>query len=77
MGAEGYVIDHYDGRVVDKFLKTVAELELKACGANPPYAVFCDSLEVAGEDWTGDFLAEFQKRGYITPLPAGPGWRRQ
>ena len=76
MGAEGYVIDHYDERVVEKFLRTVAELELKACAANPPYAVFCDSLEVAGEDWTGNFLAEFQeRRGYdLRPfLPALAG----
>ena len=76
VGAEGYVIDHYDGQVVDKFLKTVAEPELKACAANPPYSVFCDSLEVAGEDWTGNFLAEFQKRrGYdLRPyLPALAG----
>jgi hypothetical protein len=65
MGAEGYVIDHYDPRVVAKFLATIAQPELQACAANPPYAVFCDSLEVAGEDWTGNFLAEFQtRRGY-------------
>jgi hypothetical protein len=76
VGAEGYVIDHYDERVVNKFITTVAEPELKACVANPPYAVFCDSLEVAGEDWTGTFLAEFQKRrGYdLRPyLPALAG----
>jgi hypothetical protein len=62
VGAEGFVIDHYDRRVVDKFLADVAEPELKACAATPPYAVFCDSLEVGGEDWTGSFLTEFQKR---------------
>jgi len=76
VGAEGYVIDHYDGQVVDKFITTIAEPELKACAATPPYAVFCDSLEVAGEDWTGNFLAEFQKRrGYdLRPyLPALAG----
>jgi hypothetical protein len=75
-GAEGYVIDHYDPRVVDKFIATVAEPEIQACAANRPYAVFCDSLEVAGEDWTGNFLAEFQKRrGYdLRPyLPALAG----
>jgi hypothetical protein len=65
VGAEGYVIDHYNPRVIDKFLKTVAEPALKACGDNLPYSVFCDSLEVGGEDWTGDFLDEFRKRrGY-------------
>ncbi len=69
-GAEGYVIDHYDPNVIDKFIKTVADPEIQACGPNPPYAVFCDSLEVAGEDWTYGFLDEFKKRrGYdLRPL---------
>ncbi|MGH9583182.1 MAG: glycosyl hydrolase, partial [Bryobacteraceae bacterium] len=41
-----------------------------------PYAVFSDSLEVFGSDWTGDFLNQFRKlRGYdLTPyLPALAG----
>ena len=69
-GAEGYVIDHYDPAVVSKFIKEIAEPELKALGGNAPYAVFCDSLEVAGEDWTTNFFAEFQqRRGYdLRPL---------
>ena len=61
---------------MDKFIQLVAEPEIKACGANPPFAIFCDSLEVSGENWTDDFLAEFQKRrGYdLTPLlPASQG----
>ncbi len=62
---EGFVIDHYNPAVIDKFIKEIAEPALKACGSNPPYAVFCDSLEAAGEDWTANFFAEFQKRrGY-------------
>ncbi|MGD0516403.1 MAG: glycosyl hydrolase [Thermoguttaceae bacterium] len=72
-GAEGFVIDHYNPAVIDKFIKEIAEPEVKACGANPPYAVFCDSLEVGGEDWTYNFLDEFQRRrGYdLKPyLPA-------
>ena len=69
-GAEGYVIDHYDPAVTDKFIKEIADPELKALGGNLPYAVFCDSLEVVGEDWTTNFFAEFQKRrGYdLRPL---------
>ena len=69
-GAEGNVIDHYSAGVVDKFIREVAEPVIKACGSNPPYALFCDSLEVGGEDWTGDLLAEFQRRwGYdLRPL---------
>jgi len=72
-GAEGFVIDHYDPAVIDKFIQTVADPEVKACSSNPPYAVFCDSLEVDGEDWTYGFLKEFKKRrGYdLRPwLPA-------
>ena len=28
-----------------KFIASIAEKEVAACGANPPYAIFCDSLE--------------------------------
>lgn len=73
VGGEGYVIDHYSPTVVNKFIREVADPEVKALGADTPFSVFCDSLEVAGEDWTPDFLAEFQKRrGYdLRPwLPA-------
>ena len=69
-GADGRVIDHYSPTVVGKFIKEIGEPAIKACGPNPPYAVFCDSLEVGGENWTPNFLAEFQKRrGYdLKPL---------
>jgi hypothetical protein len=73
VGAEGFVLDHYDRAAIDNHLKFVGEPMLKAVGKNPPYAIFSDSLEVYGADWTGDFLQEFQKRrGYdLTPyLPA-------
>ncbi len=81
LGAEGNVIDHYNPQVVDKFIHEVAEPVIRACGPNPPYALFCDSLEVGGEDWTDNLFGEFQKRrGYdLRPLlPAligdiGPG----
>jgi hypothetical protein len=75
-GAEGYVLDHYDRAAIDAHLKLVGEPLLKAAGKNPPYAIFSDSLEVYGSDWTGNFLEEFQKRrGYdLTPyLPALAG----
>jgi hypothetical protein len=70
VGGEGYIVDHYSPTAIGTFIKEVAEPEIKACGPNPPYAIFCDSLEVAGENWTPNFLAEFQKRrGYdLTPL---------
>ncbi|BBB66917.1 hypothetical protein UNDYM_2664 [Undibacterium sp. YM2] len=65
LGAEGFVLDHLSRKAIDHHLKTVAEPLLKAFGKNPPYAVFSDSLEAYGTDWTDDFLAEFQRRrGY-------------
>ena len=43
---------------------------MQAFDSNPPYSIFCDSLEVYQSDWTGDFLQEFRKRrGYdLKPL---------
>jgi hypothetical protein len=73
LGAEGFVLDHLSESAVDHHLRTVAEPLMKAFGDQPPYAVFSDSLEVYGSDWTDDFLEQFRKRrGYdLTPhLPA-------
>ena len=73
VGAEGFVLDHYDRAALDNYLKNVADPLLQGLGLNAPYAVFCDSLEVYGGDWTGDFLDAFrQRRGYdLRPrLPA-------
>jgi len=69
-GGEGNIVDHYSPTAIGTFIKEIAEPAIHACGTNPPYAVFCDSLEVAGENWTPNLLAEFQKRrGYdLTPL---------
>ncbi|HEV2349561.1 MAG TPA: glycosyl hydrolase [Terriglobia bacterium] len=65
LGAEGFVMDHYDRAAVENYLNTVGGPLVRAFGANPPYAIFCDSLEVYGSDWTGDFLREFRaRRGY-------------
>jgi hypothetical protein len=74
VGAEGFVLDHYDRAAIDTFLTGVAGREMQAFrGSQPPYAVFCDSLEAYNSNWTGDLLPEFQKRrGYdLKPyLPA-------
>ncbi len=70
LGAEGYVLDHYSRRALDQHMEMVGEPMLKAFGPKPPFAIFCDSLEVFGSDWTGDLFAEFQqRRGYdLKPL---------
>jgi glycosyl hydrolase family 106( putative alpha-L-rhamnosidase) len=73
LGAEGFVLDHYDRSAIEHHLKVVGDRLLQAFGPNPPHAVFSDSLEVYGSDWTPDLLEEFRKRrGYdLTPfLPA-------
>ena len=76
MGAEGFVLDHYDRSALDAHLKAVGDPCCEALKRTPPYAIFSDSLEVYDSDWTPDFLAEFRKRrGYdLTPyLPALAG----
>ncbi|HYL73105.1 MAG TPA: glycosyl hydrolase [Bryobacteraceae bacterium] len=76
VGAEGFVLDHYDRAAIENHLKFAGDRIMEALGKNPPYAVFSDSLEVYGSDWTGDLLEQFQKRrGYdLTPyLPALAG----
>ena len=76
VGAEGFVLDHYDRAALEAHLQAVGEKLLGALGPNPPYAVFSDSLEVYASDWTADFIQEFQRRrGYdLTPyLPALAG----
>ncbi|MCX6628018.1 MAG: glycosyl hydrolase [Candidatus Solibacter sp.] len=76
VGAEGWVLNHYDTAALQAHFKAVGEPMLKALSKTPPYAIFSDSLEVYNSDWTGDFLAEFQKRrGYdLAPyLPALAG----
>ncbi len=73
LGSEGFVLDHYSREALDTHLQHVADRLMKALGPNKPYAVFSDSLEVYGADWTPNLLSEFQKRrGYdLTPyLPA-------
>ncbi len=65
VGADGFVLDHLDRAAIDHHLRVAGEPLLRAFGAQPPTAVFSDSLEVYGADWTGDFLEEFRKRrGY-------------
>ncbi len=73
VGAEGFVLDHYDHRAIEHHLEAVGDRLIGAFGGQPPYAAFSDSLEVYGSDWTANLISEFQKRrGYdLTPyLPA-------
>jgi hypothetical protein len=65
VGAEGWVFDPFSHQAVATHLKKVGEPLVKAFGNTPPYAIFSDSLEAYGADWTPNLPSEFRKRrGY-------------
>jgi hypothetical protein len=73
VGGEGFVLDHMNRGATDTYLESVGDRLMQAFGSQPPYAIFCDSLEVYNSDWSHDFLDEFERRrGYdLKPhLPA-------
>jgi hypothetical protein len=69
VGAEGFVLDHFSMEAIQNHIQHVADPLIQACGANVPYSVFSDSLEVYESDWTPKLLDEFRtRRGYdLTP----------
>ena len=72
VGAEGLVLDHFSRTATDEHLTDVATPLLNAFGNQPPFAVFSDSLEVYGSDWTRNLPAEFQKRRGYNIVPHLP-----
>lgn len=73
IGAEGFVLDHYDRNAIETHLHAVGDRLMEAFGNQLPYAVFSDSLEDYGSNWSGDLMEQFRaRRGYdLTPyLPA-------
>jgi alpha-L-rhamnosidase len=69
VGAEGFVLDHFDRAAIEHHLHYAGERLMQAFGDQPPVSVFSDSLEVYESDWTPNFLSEFERRrGYdLTP----------
>jgi alpha-L-rhamnosidase len=64
-GAEGWVLDPFSHQAVETHLNSVGAPLVQAFGDTPPYAVFSDSLEAYGADWTPNLPAEFKsRRGY-------------
>lgn len=73
LGTEGFVLDQYDQNAIETHLHAVGDRLMAAFGNQPPYAVFSDSLENDGSNWSGDLMEQFRaRRGYdLTPyLPA-------
>ena len=72
VGAEGWVLDPFSRQAVADHLRIVGAPLLHSFGPTPPYAVFSDSLEAYGADWTPDLPAEFFKRRGYDLLPLLP-----
>jgi alpha-L-rhamnosidase len=70
--AEGWVLDPFSHEAVATHLEKVGEPLVKAFGNTPPYAIFSDSLEAYGADWTPKLPAEFQKRRGYDLIPHLP-----
>ena len=70
--AEGWVLDPFSRDAVATHLQKVGEPLVKAFGATPPYAIFSDSLEAYGADWTPSLPAEFKKRRGYDLIPRLP-----
>ena len=67
-GADGPVLDHYNGPAVKKYLQRMSETLAPALGGQLGdgfRAIFCDSIELSGANWTAGFAKQFEKRrGY-------------
>ncbi len=72
VGAEGWVLDPFSHQAVATHLHAVGEPLVKAFGSAPPYAIFSDSLEAYGADWTPDLPAAFKRRRGYDLLPHLP-----
>jgi len=72
VNADGPVLDPFSRKAVANHLKTVGEPLVKAFGATPPYAIFSDSLEAYGADWTPTLPEEFKKRRGYDLIPHLP-----
>jgi hypothetical protein len=77
-GADGPVLDHFNRAAVRRFLDRMSAALAPSFGGRLGPAVralFCDSLELSGANWTDDVPAEFlRRRGYpIEPYLAFVG----
>jgi hypothetical protein len=72
VGGEGYVLDHMSRQAIDTHLHAVGDALLGGFVDAPPYAIFSDSLEVYGSDWTLHLPEEFKKRRGYDLIPHLP-----
>lgn len=65
-GGEGLVIDHFDKKSLQNYL---ADFEKDLENMKGVRALFNDSYEVYGADYTSTFITEFEKRRGYSPKP--------
>ena len=70
-GAAGSILNHMDAKAVRKYLDHMADTIEAKTGPLSGHlrAFFVDSMELEGNNWTGDFAEEFKKRRGYDVLP--------
>jgi len=67
-GSDGQVLDHLNRAAVERYLERMSSALGSALGGklgDGLRAMFCDSIELSGANWTTDFAEEFlRRRGY-------------
>lgn len=74
-GGAGPVLDHFNREAVKKYLDSMSGKIapfLEGNLGNGIRAMFCDSIELEGANWTGDFPGEFEKRRGYSVIPYLP-----
>lgn len=64
-GGDGPVLDHFNQIAVEKYLERTSAGLKPVFGENMGNTIrsmFCDSIELEGANWTGDFREEFKRR---------------
>ena len=65
IGMSGFALDHCRKDVLERYLHSFAGPLLEKVGAEHIDDLFCDSIELAGNNWTSTLLEEFEtRRGY-------------
>ncbi len=73
-GAAGSILNHMDKAAVQRYLNKMSDTMQQRIGPLKNYlrALFTDSMELEGSNWTGDFAAEFEKRCGYDVMPYLP-----
>lgn len=73
-GAAGHILNHMNREAVQKYLNRMSETIEEKTGALSGHlrALFCDSMELEGCNWTHDMAEEFRKRRGYDLMPYLP-----